>query len=204
MYELKGNAPELSYNVNIAYEGEEQLKALEEAYGPIGSTSLWLERFEKGYFGTVSGEPVVWGKFGTDDTVLQFLDVFKEVEKEPISETLLPYTAQHVYDMGRSARDEAYKQRKSAQSGALKELFDKIIIPYTKRGYTSYRFAWNGSTPWSCALVESFTKKEFSEEMEAGGFQVTFEDTDATESQIYSTVRISWDKGEQGETNERI
>ena len=79
MYKLKGNAPELSYHVNIAYDGEEQLKALEDVYGPIGSTSLWLERFEKGYFGTVSGEPVVWGKFGTDDTVLQFLDVFKEV-----------------------------------------------------------------------------------------------------------------------------
>lgn len=202
MYELKGKKPELSYNVNIAYEGEEQLKALEDVYGPIGSTSLWLARFEKGYFGTVSGKPAVWGKFGTDDTILQFTDVFKEVEKELLPETLLPYTAQHVYDMGRSARDEAYKQRKSAQQGALKELFDKIIIPYTKRGYTSYRFAWNGSTPWSCALVESFTKKEFSEEMEAGGFQVTFEDDDTDESVYYSTVRISWDKGEQEETNE--
>lgn len=184
--------------MNIAYDGWEQLKALEDVYGPIGSTSLWLERFEKGYFGTVSGEPVVWGKFGTDDTVLQFLDVFKEVEKEPLNEPLLPYTAQHVYDMGRSARDEAYKQRKSAQPLALKELFDKIIIPYTKRGYTSYHFAWNGSTPWSCELVQSFTKKEFSEEMEAGGFQVTFEDADATKSRVYySTVRISWDKEEQ-------
>lgn len=202
MYELKGNAPELSYHVNIAYDGEEQLKALEDVYGPIGSTSLWLERFEKGYFGTVSGEPVVWGKFGTDDTVLQFLDVFKEVEKEPLNEPLLPYTAQHVYDMARSASDEAYKQRKSTQPGALKALFDKIIIPYAKRGYTSSQFDWNSSAPWTYALVESFTKKEFSKEMEAGGFQVTFEDVDATESRIYSTVQISWDKGEQGETNE--
>jgi len=202
MYKLKGNAPELSYHVNIAYDGEEQLKALEDVYGPIGSTSLWLERFEKGYFGTVSGEPVVWGKFGTDDTVLQFLDVFKEVEKEPLNEPLLPYTAQHVYDMARSASDEAYKQRKSTQPGALKALFDKVIIPYAKRGYISFQFDWNSSAPWSYALVESFTKKEFSEEMEAGGFLVTFEDADATESQVYSTVRISWDKGEQGETNE--
>lgn len=203
MYKLKGNAPELSYHVNIAYDGEEQLKALEDVYGPIGSTSLWLERFEKGYFGTVSGEPVVWGKFGTDDTVLQFLDVFKEVEKEPLNEPLLPYTAQHVYDMGRSARDEAYKQRKSAQQGVLKELFDKVIIPRTKSGYTSFRFNWKGSTPWSHELVKSFTKKEFSEEMEAGGFQVIFEDDDTDESHVYySTVRISWDKGEQEETNE--
>jgi len=197
MYELKGKKPGLNYHVNIAYNGEEQLKALEATYGPIGSTSLWFERFEKGYFGTVSGEPVVWGKFGINDTILQFTGVFKEVEKEPLPETLLPYTAQHMYDMGRSARDKAYKQRKSAQPCALKELFDTAILPYTKRGYTSFRFAWNGSTPWSDKLVESFTKKEFSEEMEAGGFQVTFEADDIDESHVYySTVRISWDKGE--------
>lgn len=201
MYELKGNAPELSYHVNIAYKGEEQLKALEATYGPI-STSVWLERFEKGYFGMLSpGETIIWGKFGIDDTVLQFTDVFKEVEKEPLPETLLPYTAQHVYDMGRSARDEAYKQRKIAQPGALKELFDKVIIPYTKRGYTSFHLDWNNSTPRSYALVKSFTKKEFSEEMEAGGFQVTFEDADTDESQIYSMVRISWDKEEQIKEN---
>lgn len=198
MYELKGKKPGLNYLVNIAYNGEEQLKALEATYGPIGSTSLWFERFEKGYFGTVSGEPVVWGKSTTNNIVLQFLDVFKEVEKEPLPETLLPYTAQHVYDMGRSARDEAaYKQRKSAQSGALKELFDKVIIPRTKRGYTSFRFNWNGSTPYSYKLVKSFTKKEFSEEMEAGGFQVTFGADDIDESHVYySMVRISWDKEE--------
>lgn len=202
MYELKGNAPELSYHVNIAYKGEEQLKALEATYGPIGSTSLWFKRREKGYFGMIpSGETIIWGKFGIDDTILQFTYVFKEVEKEPLPETLLPYTAQRVYDMGRSARDEAYKQRKSAQPGALKEMFDKVIIPYTKRGYTSFHFYWNGSTPWSYKLVESFTKKEFSEEMEAGGFQVTFEDADATESQVYSMVRISWDKEEQIKQN---
>lgn len=32
--------------------------------------------------------------------------------------------------------------------------------------------------------------------MEASGFQVTFEDADTAESQMYSMVRISWDKGE--------
>lgn len=196
MYELKVKKPELSYYVNIEYQGEEQLKALEEVYGPLSKPT---DRLEEGYFGIPEphDEPSVWGDYMPGDTIIPFNEVFKEVEESVVPGVMLPYMAQHVYEMGSSARAELKAQRQSAQRDALKELFDKLIIPRTNNGYTSISFRWGTSPERAKALFQSFSKKEFAEEMESGGFVVEFEDAYTIEGrEPERMVRVSWDKGE--------
>jgi len=197
MYELKVKKPELSYCVNIEYHGEEQLKALEEVYGPLSKLTC---RLDEGYFGITEPyeEPGVWSDYYMDgDTIIPFDEVFKEVEESVVPGVMLPLTAQRVYELGRSARAELKAQRQSVQRDALKELVDKLIIPRTNNGYTSVSFRWGTSPEWAKALFQSFSKKEFAEEMESDGFVVEFEDAYTPEGREHERmVRVSWDKGE--------
>lgn len=191
MYKLKGKKPELSHNLIIKYDSAEQLAVLESVWEEAVDKSYRTQ--DEGYFGLSSGGDcvLVWYNYEYDDTVIPFLDVFEEV-----GDSLLPYSAHAVYDMGKEAREERNKNRKNEKKEALDLFFSKLIIPRTKAGYTWVSFNW-------CELLgmgleefsRNYTKKEFQEVMEDGGFTVHYSryyDTDRDVHTDKTSVIVGW------------
>lgn len=195
MYKLKGKKPELSYNLLIKYDSAEQLAVLESVWGK--ALELSYRTKEKGYFGLSNdGELVlVWFNYDEEnDTVNPFLDVFEEVDNN------LPYSAQAVYDMGKEAREERNKNRKNEKKEAIDLFFSKVIIPLTEAGYTWARFTWEDLPAMGLeGVFRNFTKREFREVIEGGGFTVEWSgyyNANLKAPLKNGVVRISWDKGE--------
>lgn len=196
MYKLKGKKPELSYNLIIKYDSAEQLAVLESVWGEASSKSYYNNQND-GYFGlSIMGDDVlVWPRYNEDyDTVLQFLEVFEEVNNT------LPYSAQAVYDMGEEAREERKKNLKNEEKEAIDLFFSKVIIPRTEAGYTSARFTWEDLPGMGLeGVFRNFTKREFREVIEGGGFTVEWSgyyNANLRAPLKNGVVRISWDKGE--------
>ena len=195
MYKLKGKKPELSYNLIIKYDSAGQLAVLESVWGEASSKS-YCNNQNDGYFGlSIMGDDVlVWPRYNEDsDTVLKFLEVFEEVNN------ILPYPAQAVYDMGGEAREERKKKLKNEEKEAIDLFFSKVIIPRTEAGYTSARFTWEDLPGMGLeGVFRNFTKREFREVIEGGGFTVEWSGYHNANLNTHidnAVVRISWDKG---------
>lgn len=195
MYRLKGKKPELSHNLIIKYDSAEQLAVLESVWEEAVDKSYRTQ--DEGYFGLSSGGDcvLVWYNYEYADTVIPFLDVFEEV-----GDSLLPYSAHAVYDMGKEAREERNKNRKKGKKEALDLFFSKVIIPRTEAGYTSARFTWEDLPGMGLeGVFRNFTKREFREVIEGGGFTVEWSGYHNANLNTHidnAVVRISWDKGE--------
>lgn len=105
-----------------------------------------------------------------------------------------PYSAKRMFAIGEAKREPQLKERRRAQQEALNDLFQDLIIPRAKGGWSHTGLVWDSEDEVGSRLYELFSKEEIASVLAKKGFYTEFEYIAQIQAPGYYRLRIIWDQ----------
>lgn len=105
-----------------------------------------------------------------------------------------PYSAKRMFAIGEAKREPQLKERRRAQQEALNDLFQDLIIPRAKGGWSHAGLFWDSEDAVGSRLYELFSKEEIASVLAKKGFSTEFEYVAQIQAPGYYRLHIIWDQ----------